>query len=50
MLEYMPMGFDSKRTGGDAWKGEERREKGGCEGEEILKPSSEQPNAQQMPV
>lgn len=50
MLEYTPVGFDCKRMGGDAGKGEERREKGGCRREEILKPSSEQPNAQQMPL
>jgi len=32
MLEYLPVGFDCKRMGRDAGKGEERREKGGWGG------------------
>lgn len=49
-VEYVSKGFGCKRMEGDAEKGEERQVKGGLWGEEILKPHSEQSNAQQMPV
>lgn len=43
----MATGFVCKRLGGDGGKGEERKEAGreGTRGNEILKPSSEKPNA-----
>lgn len=50
--KFVSKGFDCKRMEGDAGEKEERQIKarGGVGGKEILKPFSEQSNAQQMPI